>query len=138
MIVLDTDTLSLYFNGHKRVVERIESAKEVPVISIVSRIEVLQGRFDSILKAADQHELLRAQNRLEITVKGLTRFKVISFDTASAGEFERLRQVKRLKKIGRKDILIACVALANRATLATRNVKDFQLVPGLRLENWAD
>ena len=43
-----------------------------------------------------------------------------------------------LKKIGRGDLLIAAVAQARRAKLATRNVRDFQLVPGLRVENWAD
>jgi tRNA(fMet)-specific endonuclease VapC len=43
-----------------------------------------------------------------------------------------------LRKIGRADLLIACIALANGATFATRNVRDFKLVPGLRVENWVD
>jgi hypothetical protein len=64
MILLDTDALTLYFNDHPRVVRRVESATEVPVTSIVSRIEVLQGRFDSILKAANSEELIRFQERL--------------------------------------------------------------------------
>jgi tRNA(fMet)-specific endonuclease VapC len=51
---------------------------------------------------------------------------------------DQTRQIKKLKAIGRKDLLIACIALANRATLVTRNLRDFQAVPGLKLENWAD
>ena len=59
-------------------------------------------------------------------------------DDAAADEFDRLRQNKKLKKIGRPDLLIACIALANNATLVTRNLRHFRQVPGLQLENWAD
>ena len=68
----------------------------------------------------------------------LLEFTIVPFDKASGSDFDRLRQNKKHGKMGRNDLLIACIALANRATLVTRNVKDFQLVPGLRLENWAD
>jgi tRNA(fMet)-specific endonuclease VapC len=138
MILLDTDALTLYFNDHPRVVRRVESATEVPVTSIVSRIEVLQGRFDSILKAANSEELIRFQERLLTAEHGLPQFAIVPFDNAAAREFDRRRENKKLGKMRRKDLLIACIALANRATLVTRNVKDFQGVPGLKLENWAD
>ena len=59
-------------------------------------------------------------------------------DDAAAAEFDRLREHKKLKKIGRGDLLIASIALANRATLVTRNQRDFRLVPGLQLDNWVD
>jgi predicted nucleic acid-binding protein len=138
MIVLDTDTLSLVLKVHPRVSQRMRAAPELSVISIVTRIEVLQGRFDSVLKAADADALLRAQQRLGKAEEDLAGYTIVPFDPAAGNEFERLRQNKKLKKIGRNDLLIACIALANQATLITRNVKDFQLVPGLRLENWAD
>jgi tRNA(fMet)-specific endonuclease VapC len=138
MMLLDTDTLSLIFTVHPRVSERMRTAPESPAITIVTRIEVLQGRFDSVLKAASADALLRAQDRLATAEKDLARYTIMPFDIAAGNEFERLRQNKKIKKIGRKDLLIACIALANQATLVTRNVKDFQLVPGLHLENWAD
>ena len=68
----------------------------------------------------------------------LGKFTIISFNAAGAAEFDRLRQDKKLKKIGRADLLIACIALAHRATLVTRNLRHFGQIPGLRLENWAD
>ena len=138
MIVLDTDTLSLYFNNHLRVVRRLEAASEEPAASIVSRIEVLQGRFSSILKAANAEELLRFQDRLLKADRDLSRFLIVPFDNGAAREFDRLRQNKKLGKMGRNDLLIACIALANQAILVTRNVRDFQDVPGLKVENWAD
>jgi predicted nucleic acid-binding protein len=37
---------------------------------------------------------------------------------------------------GRISFLIASIALTNRATLVTRNTKDFQNIPNLKLANW--
>lgn len=33
---------------------------------------------------------------------------------------------------------VASIALANRSTQVTRNIRDFQLAAGLRFENWVD
>jgi tRNA(fMet)-specific endonuclease VapC len=53
-------------------------------------------------------------------------------------EFDRLLGIKGLKRIGRVDLLIASICLANKATLVTRNVEHFRKVPGLPIENWTD
>jgi tRNA(fMet)-specific endonuclease VapC len=91
------------------------------------------------MKAEDGVRLLLAQERLRVSeVEDLSRIRILPFDAAAAADFDRLRQNKKLKKIGRADLLIASIALAHRATLATRNVRHFGQVPGLRVENWAD
>ncbi|MBK8036517.1 MAG: type II toxin-antitoxin system VapC family toxin [Verrucomicrobiaceae bacterium] len=36
------------------------------------------------------------------------------------------------------DLRIASIALAYEATLLSRNLKDFQQVPGLKVENWLE
>jgi tRNA(fMet)-specific endonuclease VapC len=138
MILLDTDILTLYFRDHSRVKYRLESAPEVPVTSIVTRVEILQGRFASLLKSADADDLMRAQNRLKLAENALVKFRIVSFDRTAAEKFNVLRQGKKLRKIGRNDLLIACIALAQDATLVTRNVKDFLAVPGVNVQNWAD
>jgi tRNA(fMet)-specific endonuclease VapC len=38
--------------------------------------------------------------------------------------------------IGAYDVLIAGSALARRLTLVTHNIREFQRVPGLAVENW--
>src|SRR5262249_1827262 len=96
-----------------------------------------QGRFASILKAADREQLQQAQDRLTESERQLTPFDILPVNAAAAAEFERLLNTKGLRRIGRGDLLIASIALANRATPVTPNVKDFGKVPGLPVENWA-
>ncbi len=138
MILLDTDTFTLHHAGHRKVAERASKAAESPRLTIVTQIEALRGRQEALMKAEDGERLLRAQRLLASTVQHLALFQIVPFEDAAAAEFDRLRQIKGLKKIGRADLLIASIALANRTTLVTRNLKDFQKVPGLQVENWAD
>ena len=138
MIVLDTDIVSLLFTNHARVAERYRTTTDDVVITIISRIETLQGRFATLLKAADGIQLQLGQARLDRAERDLSAFRILPIDSGATEEFDRLRHDKRLKKIGRTDLLIASIALANRAILVTRNTKHFRLIPGLQLENWAD
>jgi tRNA(fMet)-specific endonuclease VapC len=138
MIVLDTDTLTLLFRGHPRVQSRMRSAESDVATTIITWIEVMQGRFDAILKAADADQLERAHQRLQESLRQLATLTIIPIHTAAAQQFAKLLRNKKLKKIGRGDLLIASIALARKATLVTRNLRDFQQVPGLHAENWAD
>ena len=139
MYFLDTDILALAHAGHARVSDQFRRVDPNEVaITIITRIEVLQGRFAALLKASHGEQLVRAQELLQRSEQRLGLLEIIPVDAASAAEFDRLRQNKKLKKIGRGDLLIGSIALAHRATLVTRNVKDFEQIPGLQVENWAD
>lgn len=137
MILLDTDTFSLLSRGHARIRARIEAAADEVAITIVTRVE-LQGRMAFLMRAADAEQVLRAQQWLQRTEEDLAELPIIPFDAAAAAEFDRLLGRRGLRRIGRGDLLIASIALAHRATLVTRNLRDFQRVPGLQVENWAD
>jgi len=139
MYLLDTDTLTHLHKGHPRVIDRLNRVTDPNVsTTIITKIELLRGRFDYALKAATSAELLRAQQLLARTEQLLEEITIIPFDQDAAVQFDRLRKVKSLKKIGRADLLIASIALANRATLVTRNVRHFRKVPSLKVENWVD
>jgi tRNA(fMet)-specific endonuclease VapC len=139
MYLLDTDTLTLVHAGHPRVAERQPTVDSSQIATtIITRIEILQGRFAAVLKASEAAQLLRAQELLARTEQRLGDIVVVPLDSAAAEKFDQLRQHKKLKKIGRADLLIASIALARQGTLVTRNVKHFQQVPGLRVENGAD
>ncbi len=138
MILLDTDTLTLLLAEHPRVVDCYDRETDEVAITVITRIEVLQGRFATLMKAADGAQLQRGQQRLDRAERDLQAFRIFPIVDAVAAEFDRMRQNKKLKRIGRGDILIAAIALAHRARLASRDVRDFTQVPGLQLENWAD
>lgn len=138
MILLDTDILTLWLTGHAEVGRRVLETSDPVAITVISRIELLRGRFDFLLKADDGARIQVAQARLDQTERQLAGLAVVSFDAGSAAEFDRLRQVKKLKQIGRADLLIACMARAHRATLVTRNLRHFRQISGLMMENWAD
>ena len=135
MIVFDTDTLTLYKRGNAEIRRRAAAEKEEIAITVITQIEVLLGRFDFILKAADGEQLQRAQLYLVKSEQDIAEHMILPIDSAAAAEFDKLRQNPKLRKIGRADLLIASIALSRRATLVTRNVKHFRLVPGLTVEN---
>lgn len=138
MKVLNSDTLTFLLTGQPKVVERRGQEEDEVVLTIINRIETLQGRFATVLKAADGAELQRRQQRLDQAERDLAAFRILPITDAVAAEFDRLRDNRNPKKIGRGDLLIAAITLANKATLVTRNLKHFRRVPGLQVENWAD
>jgi tRNA(fMet)-specific endonuclease VapC len=139
MHLLDTDTLTYLHAGHQRVVRRLRELDDQNVgTTIITKIELLRGRFEFMLKAASGTDLLRAQQWLVRTEELLAEILIIPMDEAAAIEFDRLRVARRLRRIGRADLLIANISLAHRATLVTRNVRHFQQIPRLIVTNWVD
>ncbi len=139
MYLLDTDTLTHLHTGNANVVERLKSVEDAEVgITIITKVEVLRGRIDYLIKAATGENLLKAQELLFRTEELLNELLIVPIDRAASIEFDRLRDVAKFRKIGRADLLISSIALANRATLVTRNLRHFKQIPGLKVENWVD
>ena len=139
MHLLDTDTLTHAHAGNAAIKDRIEEVGEENVATtIINAIEILDGRNQFLLKAKDGQQLLRAQELLEASENLLESLAIISVDGKAAAQFDKLRLNKKLKKIGRADLLIASIALAQHATVVTRNLQHFKQVPGLKVENWME
>jgi len=70
----------------------------------------------------------------------LARLDVLEYDTAAAANTGQLRSELRKAgtPIGPYDGLIAGHARSRGFVLVTNNVKEFERVDGLRIENWAD
>ena len=139
MYLLDTDTLTHLHFGNSNVVKRLKAVGDLEVgITIITKVEILRGRLDHLLKTETGIDLLKAQELLFRTEELLNELLIVPISQAASLEFDRLRAVSKYRKIGRADLLIASITLANRATLVTRNLRHFQQISGLRVENWVD
>jgi tRNA(fMet)-specific endonuclease VapC len=139
MYILDSDILALLHAGHDGIGRRREDIDPAEVVTtILTKAEILRARCEFLLKATDADQRLRAQYWLQQSEDLLRSLRIRLLDRPAIVEFQRLRALKGLKKIGATDLLIAAMALANHATLVSRNVRHFRSIPGLKLENWAD
>lgn len=75
-----------------------------------------------------------------LTLVDNLRFEVVPFDQEDARHAGDIRAALAAQgiPIGGYDVLIAGQARARALTLVTRNVREFQRVDGLLLDNWAD
>ena len=72
-------------------------------------------------------------------IEGLiARLEIMPFDHHAAEHFGQLRvELYRIgQPIGPYDMMIAGHARANGLILVSNNLKEFERVPGLRMENW--
>ena len=135
--VLDTDTITLWQRGNPSILARVTGTRPSHrFITIITEIEQLQGRYQQIVTASTPEQLQLAQQRLDWTREWLARMQVVPIDRIAAETFGSLLSMK-LGKLRRKDLLIASIVLGHNYVLVTRNLKDFQRVPGLKVEDWS-
>lgn len=143
MFILDTDTLSLLWHGNETVADRVRMVGEqisVPLfISRITYLEAVDGRIRHVFTADGPTNLQKAIRRFFETINQLNTLQILEFSDQAYEIFGKLKANTKLRKLGPKDIQIASIVLAcDNAILVTRNVKHFALVPGLKVENWAD
>lgn len=131
MLVLDSNTISYYFRGDVQVVPRLQALapSDVGVPAIVE-YELRYGLMRLLPEAAAP--------RLAALGQFLQPVQVLSFDSECASQAARIRAELEAAgtPIGAHDLLIAATALRHRATLVTRNVREFSRVPGLQWVSW--
>ena len=139
MILLDTDHLSILVNtrasAHGTLLQRLDSARsEVLCVPIVAAEEQCRGWLSQIGRQRDLYKQVAAYQSFAQLLEFLANWEIAQFDIRAADEFKILR--KQLRRLGSQDLKFASIALANEALLLSANLRDFQQVPGLRVENW--
>ncbi|WP_274584069.1 type II toxin-antitoxin system VapC family toxin [Neisseria leonii] len=81
-----------------------------------------------------------SQRNRDALDKFLAHLDILPLDGAVIRHYARIRQQlqSRGEPIGSLDFLIAAHALSLRIPLVTNNLKEFERVDGLRLENWVE
>ena len=139
MYIFDTDTLSHLYAGNENVLRSLQQLDHGTVgTTIITKIEMLRGRIDYLLKADTGSSLRRAQQLFYRTEELLSQTQIIPITDKSIVEFDRLIALPKYRKIGRADLTIASIVLSDRATLVTRNLRHFKQFPGLSVVNWVD
>jgi len=95
----------------------------------------MRGWLSWISQAKSLNQQVERYSMLKRMVVSFSQIELLDFDGTAASEFERLR--KQHPRIGTMDLKIAAIAIANDATLLSRNLKDFGRVPGLKVEDWS-
>lgn len=79
--------------------------------------------------------MARVYQRLTDAVRFLARLPILSFTEPAILRYEELRALHR--RTGKNDLRIAAIVIAQGATLATRNVRDFGPIEGLQIADWS-
>ena len=103
---------------------------------IVAVEETIQGWLALLHRQRPGRTQLATYARLQLGLESLLKLPILPLDADAAEVFHRL-QTERIR-IGTMDLKIAAICIAHHATLLTRNLVDFEKVPGLRVENWLD
>ena len=127
--LLDTTILIAAIKGHPAVAERLRSLEaSQQLLSSVVLGELETGVLKSAWPERNREQLERVVNQLEL----------ISVDGAVAKAYGRIRAgiAQQGTPIGANDLWIAAQALVCGAVLVTANLREFERVEGLSLDNW--
>jgi tRNA(fMet)-specific endonuclease VapC len=137
LYILDTDHLSLLQRNHPAVIARVATfSPEVIATTVVSAMEQVRGRLAQVHRAKTPPEVVRAFARFQEALTFFRTVPLLPYDDVAAAHFIRLRQVLSHRP-GTQDLRIASIALSHKATLVTRNQRDFQGVAELPLTDWS-
>jgi len=127
MIFIDTNIAIALRDVHMETHSQVSALPEIPVLSMISRIELENGvNAEPGLERHRRHlldALLETYSVEMFTHADILAYGSIIYDLS----YDRRKTLDRL---------IAAQAIARDATLITRNGKDFRKIEGLKLIEW--
>lgn len=130
--LLDTNVCVVYLNGRSSSLRDrlLATPTEDIVVCSVVKAELFYGAFRSN----------NPQRTLERQQAFLSQFISLPFQDEAALLAGRIRAklANAGMPIGSYDLQIAAIALANNLTLVTHNIREFERVEGLQIEDWEE
>jgi tRNA(fMet)-specific endonuclease VapC len=142
VILLDTDHVTiLKYPGSERCVRLVQRLEAVPAgevigVSVVTVEEQMRGWLAALAKERTARRQVAAYRELASLFDFFAELNIVPFDELAADQFDNLRAAKL--RLGTMDLKIAATALVCGALLLSANRRDFERVPGLRVENWLE
>lgn len=139
MLILDTNhysEISRRTTIGDKLHQRILDSGDSEFLTIITAEEVTRGWLAAIQDRRHTDRHVRAYRQFQESLKDLNDWDILPWAPDAADIFDELR--KDGVSIGTLDLRIASIALEYDAMLLTRNLVDFDKVPGLRVENWLD
>lgn len=138
--VFDTDIISECLRKNAQALCLLQATPlEQRRTTIINEGELLTGRYWQFQTADTKERLISAQQRFQQTKVFLGTFPaILPIDEESASLFFDLSKQRGLRKIGRRDLLIAAIAIRHGDMLTTGNAQDFVRVPFLKVRDWRE
>ena len=138
MILLDTDHLSVLTDPRQalrtQLMDRLQASGDEVAIPVPAVEEQLRAWLAQIHRVGDTHRQIAPYQRLVKLIDFLGDWTIVEWDEPAADTFRRLR-VGRVR-IGTQDLKIAALAIIHDALLLSANLRDFEQVSGLNVEDW--
>jgi tRNA(fMet)-specific endonuclease VapC len=131
MYLLDTNIVSYWMRGDPTVIDHIKALPPSDLaLSTITLAEIWYGIEKSLAK--------KIERRVKIEKIALL-LNIYDFDETAAKSYAVIRAGLERKRlvISERDTQIAAVAVANRLTIVTHNVREFLRIEGLMVEDWA-
>ncbi|MDA1013249.1 MAG: type II toxin-antitoxin system VapC family toxin [Planctomycetota bacterium] len=103
-------------------------------MTVISTHEQMMGANSYISRAKKPVDVARGYRLIETAMLDYENYRILPFDEPAGIQFEEFR--KQGVRIGTMDLRIASIAISHDFTVLTRNLVDFEKVPGLQVEDW--
>ena len=110
------------------------TSREELAITVITVEEELAGWYNLLRKVRDPDALASAYQHLAEAIPVLARWQILPMTRTAITRYETLKSMNL--NVRKMDLRIAAIVLEHAAILATRNLRDFQRVPGLVTEAW--
>ena len=138
MTIFDTDVLVEILVGNPRYVDRAAAiSPNQQGIAIITAEEIPRGRLHSIRQAEagkGRIAIAQAYDFFSRSLHDLQQLAILPYTPSSDLLFQQWRKQK--VHVSTHDLRIAAICVEHSATLASRNRRDFERIPGLPVEFW--